>query len=265
MSNNRPIGVFDSGMGGLTVLNSINRKMPNEDIIYYGDTAHLPYGNKSSESIIKYSLNISEFLKSKNIKMLVVACNTASVYALDTLKERLDIPVLGVVESGVNAALENSRKAIGIIGTYGTVKSMAYEMMIKEKDSSRDTYSRACPLFVPLIEEGWINNRITREVAEVYLGGLRGKIDSIILACTHYPLIKDVIAGVFDREIQVVDSAMEVAKSVGHILTDNALDNPDEKPGKLEYFVSDAPELFKENGSLFLGRQIDAVGFFGSE
>lgn len=256
---NNPIGVFDSGMGGLTVLRAIMDKLPGEDMLYFGDTAHLPYGNKSPEAITRYSLEVAEFFMERNVKLMVVACNTASVYALDTLKEKLSIPVIGVVESGVNAALNRAKKSIGIIGTYGTIKSRTYENKIRSRNPDIKIYSRHCPLFVPLVEEGWIDHPVTREVAGIYLSDLREKIDLIILACTHYPLIKGVISETLGPDVNVIDSAMEVAKAVENkIMQMNILNHSSEKQ-RSEFYVTDAPDNFIKMGEIFLGSKIRRV------
>lgn len=257
--NNNPIGIFDSGMGGLTVLKAIRNRLPDENIVYFGDTAHLPYGNKSPESIIKYSFAISNFFIKKNIKLMVVACNTASVYSLKMLKDKMEFPVIGVVESGVNAALKTAKNSIGIIGTYGTIKSKVYEKQIISRNPDIKIYSRHCPLFVPLIEEGWIDHPVTKEVAKIYLYDLNNKVESLILACTHYPLIKKVISRVMEEKVCVIDSAEEVAKVVERKNNEFSIANTIMKDQNTEFYVSDAPEIFMEKGELFLGHKIEEV------
>jgi len=255
----RPVGIFDSGMGGLTVFKEISKVLPEESLIYFGDTAHLPYGSKSPEAVVKYSLAIAGFLKSMNIKLLVVACNTASVYALPELQNFMNIPVVGVVESGVNAALKTRKKSVCIIGTYGTIKSRAYEDSMREKAPDVKIFSRACPLFVPLVEEGWTGHYITEKIAGEYLAQYKDSIDSIILACTHYPLLKKVISKTLGDKISIIDSAEEVAKAVKKEINRQGMSAPENNEKTFKFFVSDAPELFKERGPLFLGQEIEKV------
>lgn len=257
-----PIGIFDSGMGGLTVLKEIRNLLPHEDIIYFGDTAHLPYGNKSKEAVTRYAFTAADFFSEHGVKLIVVACNTASVYAIAELKDKLSIPVIGVLESGVNAAIKNTRKAIGIIGTRGTINSRAYEEKISSINPELKIFAKPCPLFVPLIEEGWIDNPVTREVAKIYLSDLAGKIDSIILACTHYPLLKDIIAETIGPDVNVLDSATEVAKTVKEVLSRLKLDNSEDNTGNSRFFVSDSPDAFMKMGEKFLNDKIDNVELF---
>ncbi|MFW6134301.1 MAG: glutamate racemase [Elusimicrobiota bacterium] len=259
MKKENPIGIFDSGMGGLTVLKEVANKLNNENIIYFGDTAHLPYGNKSRNTVSKYSYAIAEFLKLKNIKLMVVACNTASVFALESLREKFNIPIIGVVDSGVNAAVREAKNSVGIIGTYATVKSKVYENKIRKINSKIQIYSRSCPLFVPLVEEGWLDHPVTKRVAEIYLNNLKEKIDSIILACTHYPMIKNVISETLGREIAIIDSAVEVAKEVKNKVSEMKMENKTNKKQEIKYFVSDSPELFKKEGTIFMGKRIENV------
>ncbi len=246
-----PIGVFDSGLGGLTVLKALSRRLPGEDFLYYGDTAHIPYGNKSADAVTRYSLSITRFLQDKGVKLIVTACNTASVYALETLKRELDIPVVGVAASGAAAAVQGGDRRVGVIGTYGTVKSGAYERLIKEISPRTEVISRACPLFVPLVEEGWVEHPVTAEVAGIYLEPLIGRVTSVILACTHYPVIKKTIEEVLGPEIRVIDSALEVAKTVEKMIENNGAGGKD--AGKCRFYVSDAPELFALRSPLFMG------------
>ncbi len=254
-----PIGIFDSGVGGLTVLKAVTERLPDENILYFGDTAHLPYGSKSPAAIKKYSLKVGEFFKFNDVKLMVVACNTASVYALDILREELEIPVIGVVESGANAALIEAKNSIGIIGTYGTMKSGMYKKMIRSKNPDIKIYSQPCPLFVPLVEEGWINHPVTKEVAEIYLSNIKEKIDTIILACTHYPLIRKVISHTLGPGINIVDSAQEVAKAVEEKMVQMNMLNDNDGKRKLEFYVSDAPDSFVKMGKLLLGYEMNDV------
>jgi glutamate racemase len=247
-----PIGIFDSGMGGLTVFNEVRKALPAEDIIYFGDTAHLPYGNKSAASVTKFSLQVRDFFYEKNVKLMLVACNTASVYAMKELKASSDIPVLGVVDAGVRASLKNSPEAVGIIGTYGTVKSRSYEEKLGAADGKIKLISRACPLFVPLVEEGWLNNDITRAVAHRYLDIFKGKIDTLILGCTHYPLLIDVISETVGEKVRVINSAVEIAAEVKSKAEELDLKNKSAKEPAYSFYVSDAPELFKERSAIFM-------------
>ncbi len=265
----KPIGIFDSGFGGLTVTKQILDLLPNEDVVYFGDTAHLPYGNKSKNVITNFSRNIIEFLKKQNVKMVVIACNTASAYSLNVLKKEFDIPIIGVIEPGARRAVLITRNnRIGIIGTEATVSSRTYERAINKIDRRANVFSQACPLLVPLVEEGWMNHSITRQVAELYLGSLiKEGIDSLILGCTHYPLIKPLIGDIMGNTVTLIDSSVEVARSVKDVLqAEDMLNSPKEvKKGKrgVEFFVSDNPRKFSKLGSMFLylpdGSQVNEI------
>jgi len=205
MTNNKgPIGIFDSGIGGLTVLKEIITALPDEDTLYLGDTARLPYGTKSEETVIKYSVENTRFLLKYNIKLLVVACNTASAVSLQVLRKQFSIPIVGVIEAGARAASRATKNGkVGIIGTETTVSSGAYTKAIREINSDIDTFGQSCPLFVPLVEEGWIDDDVTFTVAERYLGNLKDKgIDTLVLGCTHYPLLKGVIQKVMGDSVR---------------------------------------------------------------
>ena len=195
LNNNAPIGVFDSGVGGLTVAREIIRQLPNESIVYFGDTARVPYGSKSKDTIIRFSRQIVNFLKTKNVKAIVFACNTASAFALDTIERELDIPVIGVVKPGAITAIHSTKnKRIGIIGTEGTIKSEMYTSYIQSIDKDIEVVGKACPLFVPLVEEGMLDDEVTKEMATRYLKELQNEnIDSLILGCTHYPLLRKMV------------------------------------------------------------------------
>jgi len=213
-----PIGVFDSGIGGLTVVKRLSSTLPNESIIYFGDTARVPYGSKSNSTVIEYSIQDTKFLLQKNIKALVVACNTASSIAIPDLKKMFDIPIIGMIEPGSRMALKKSQsKKIGVIGTRATVSNLAYSKEIKKINSSAQVIEKPCPLFVPLAEEGWINHKATYEVAEEYLKELREeKIDTLVLGCTHYPILSEVIRKVIGSKVTLIDSGIassEVIKS----------------------------------------------------
>jgi len=217
----KAIGIFDSGIGGLTVLKEIVSVLPDENIIYLGDTARVPYGIRSPETVTRYSFENTQFLLSQEIKMLVVACNTASAISLDAVKKEFPLPVIGVLEPGARAAVASTKKRkVGVIGTEATIGSGAYEKAIKRLAPDVDVCSRACPLFVPLVEEGWTDNDVAALVAEKYLAPLRGEgIDTLVLGCTHYPLLKSVIRKVIGDDIVLIDSATETAKEVSDVLS----------------------------------------------
>ena len=259
--DSRPIGVFDSGLGGLTVVKSIKALLPSESIIYFGDTARVPYGNKSRELIKEYSSEITEFLVKKDSKMVVVACNTVSAMVLSTLKKNNSIPILGVIAPGVAEAISlTNNKYIGVIGTIATVNSGAYNTALKALDSNIETISQACPLFVPLAEEGWLEGDVVNMVVAHYLSPLKEKnIDTLILGCTHYPLLKNAIANQFNKTTVLIDSADAVARAVQKKLSDfDLLNNKDEK-GSLFCFVTDIPMHFETVGQQFLGSPLDSV------
>ncbi len=259
----RPIGVFDSGVGGLTVVKELNRLLPNERIIYFGDTGRVPYGNKSRETIIHYSLQVAYFLMKKKIKMLVIACNTASSVSLPTLKRHFHIPIIGVIEPGAKAAIENtSTNNIGVIGTLGTVKSNAYKKALKKISRKVNVYQDPCPLFVHLAEDGWNKNKIARMVADEYLKNLKGKdLDTLILGCTHYPLLKEVIQSSVGNKVALIDSGKETAKEVKRILDKRHLLNSRKLTEKNHsiFYVSDFPHKFKEVSQRFLSKELKHV------
>jgi glutamate racemase len=221
VSDTRPIGIFDSGVGGLTVLAALRRTLPNERFVYLGDTARLPYGTKSAETVIRYALRAANFLVAEGIKLLVVACNTASAAALPALEEALDLPILGVVAPGVRAALASTRGRIGVIGTESTIASEAYPRAVHAVRPQAQVTARACPLFVPLAEEGWFDHPVTQAVAREYLEPFAGgRVDTLILGCTHYPLLKRAIADAVGEGVVLVDSAEAVAAEVRGMLGD---------------------------------------------
>ncbi len=241
----KPIGVFDSGVGGLTVVDEIMEQLPNERIIYFGDTARVPYGNKSKKTIIKYSKQIVNFLLTKEVKAIVVACNTASAFALDEVASQVSIPVIGVVEPGAKAAASTTENNnIGIIGTKGTISSGIYQELLKKTHPEVKVYGKACPLFAPLVEEGWTHDPITFEVAKRYLSEFGNyNIDTLILGCTHYPLIRSTISRALEQKVELVNPAYETAKTLKQMLIDNNLES-NELGGKHEYYVSDGVEQF---------------------
>jgi len=257
----KPIGIFDSGLGGLTVFSEIRKLLPKEDLIYFGDTAHVPYGSKSKEVVTNYSLKIAEFLANQNVKMIVVACNTASAFALGALQRHFKLPISGVILPGAKSAVElSSRKRIGVIGTEGTIKSSSYDRAIRSLSKKAKILSAPCPLFVPLIEEGWVSHPVTAAVAREYLTPLSRKgIDVMVLGCTHYPLIKKIIRAVVDRNILLVDSAEAAAKDVAATLTQKQLLQEKGPFGKYKFYVSDAPDKFKVLGKRFLGHSVENV------
>jgi len=257
----KAIGIFDSGVGGLTVLKEVVRSLPQEDTIYFGDTARVPYGTKSPETVIRYSRQIANYLLSRDIKLLVVACNTASAVALSQLQKELPIPVVGVIEPGARAACQVTRSGkVGVIGTAGTIGSSAYTKAIKRINPDIEVVTKACPLFVPLAEEGWVDNEVARLTAKIYLDELKAqKVDTLVLGCTHYPILKEVIAEVMGPEVTLVDSAEETASTVTQILREGSLLRPDGEKGNHHYYVSDIPAGFIRVGNRFLGGRLGDV------
>jgi len=253
----RPIGVFDSGVGGLTVVKELIRQLPSEDIVYFGDTARVPYGIKSKDTVIRFSIENILFLLKQDVKLICVACNTASSLALPQIKKHFKIPIVGVITPGVREAVyATQNKRIGIIGTRGTVKSRAYEAEIKNLDPKISVTSVACPLFVPFVEEGWLSGRVLTEVAKTYLAPLKkAKVDTVILGCTHYPIIKQVIIKVLGGQIKLIDSAKQVAIEVKKILAVEGMLN-EKHNGRSKFYVSDNPEWFSSLAKRFLGRDI---------
>jgi glutamate racemase len=251
--DNRSIGIFDSGLGGLTVLAELIQSLPNEQFIYVGDTARVPYGSRSQETVIKYSLEIASFLVKKNIKLLVVACNTASAYALNSLKKQFSIPIVGVIEPGVNAFFNKSNHtSVAVIGTRATIKSNVYEKLIHKRDPEINVYSKACPLFVPLVEEGWIHHSITKEIIKEYLQEIVDKdIQDLILGCTHYPLLKMDIKSVYPH-LSLIDSSKETAKFVKSILEKNKIKNNSDKPQPITIYLTDITDKVSFLEKLFL-------------
>lgn len=259
--NSRPIGIFDSGLGGLTVMAEIHKKLPGEDLIYFGDTAHVPYGSKSKEVVTGFSREISAFLLRKKVKMIVVACNTASAFALPALRKGFKVPVIGVIEPGAKAALSVTLKGkIGVIGTEGTIKSSTYTKALKRLDGRAKVRGAACPLFVPLVEEGWLTHPVTRMVAREYIAPLsRRGIDTLVLGCTHYPLLKKVIGAAAGKGIALIDSATATAVEVAGVLKDLGMENPRVSGGRCGFYVSDSPAKFRKLGQRFMGQAIQSV------
>lgn len=257
----KAIGIFDSGVGGLTVLREIVRNLPQEDTIYVGDTARVPYGTKSPATVVRYSKEITSFLMRRDIKLLVVACNTASAVSLTELKKQFSIPIVGVIEPGARRAAAATRNGkVGVIGTEGTIRSSAYAKAIKRINGEIEVITRACPLFVPLAEEGWIDNEVARLAARTYLEGLReAGVDTLVLGCTHYPLLKGIIAETMGEGVTLVDSAEETALTVAEILREKELLRPASESGNHHYFVSDVPAGFIRIGNRFLGGKLGDV------
>lgn len=257
----RPIGVFDSGIGGLTVVKEIMEQLPGESIVYFGDTARVPYGTKSKETVTRYSFQCIRFLLEKKVKAIVVACNTASAASLDAAKESFDIPFVGVVEPGAITACQSTKvNKIGIIGTEGTVSSGAYEKEINIINNEVKMVLKACPLFVPIAEEGWQDTEIARLTAREYLTELKGKgIDALIMACTHYPMLEKTIAEIMGDDIKLVNPAYETAKSLKQMLYGMDLRNEGGDKPNHQFFVSDNPVKFKKVGENFLRKPISYV------
>lgn len=260
MSDSRPIGVFDSGVGGLTVLQAISRRLPGESLVYFGDTAHLPYGNKSREAVTRFSLEVARFLKRLDIKLLVVACNTASALALAALKRELGIPVIGVIEPGARAAAKaTASRRVGIIATEATVASRAYQEALARLLPGARAIGKACPLFVPLIEEGWWSHPVTTQVAREYLAPVaKAKVDTLILGCTHYPLLKPALGLVMGKRVRLIDSAEETAREVEALLDRLQLRRRRGR-GSRRFFASDGPERFLALAKRLLGVSADRV------
>jgi len=253
-----PIGVFDSGVGGLTVVREIMRQIPNEKIVYFGDTARVPYGNKSKETVTRYSRQIVRFLQTKQVKAIVVACNTASAFALDEIEKEIDIPIIGVVRPGAKVAAEATRNGrVGVIGTAGTVGSNIYSTYIKQIKPNAEVTSKACPLFVPLVEEGLWQDPVTDEIAMRYLSELIDiGIDTLILGCTHYPLLTEVIAEIMGPEVTLVSAGEESAFELKRLLKANGLRAEETRCGEPAFYVSDRAEDFDRIASVFLQEEL---------
>ena len=257
-----PIGIFDSGIGGLTVFKAMRRALPREDLVYFGDTARVPYGTKSKETITKFSVENVNFLQSFDVKMVVVACNTASALSLEALQQRFALPVIGVIEPGAREAIRRSKNGrIGVIGTKSTIGSNAYETWLRRLEPSVKVYSSACPLFVPFVEEGWLEGDVIGKVAKAYLAPLKNfKIDTLILGCTHYPLLSKVIQKAVGPKVRLVNSAEETAKEAAKLLSQRGLENAlRSKSPEPRFYVSDESEQFRALGERFLGRPIPSV------
>lgn len=257
----RAIGVFDSGVGGLTVFRELRRCLPGEDLVYLGDTARVPYGTKSAPTVCRYAVEAGNFLLQQQVKLIVVACNTASAVALDLLAAQFDVPIVGVIEPGSRRALEVSRHGrIGVIGTEGTIRSQAYEKAIRAGRADVTVTVAACPLFVPLAEEGWADHPVATMAAEDYLAPLlRQDIDTLVLGCTHYPLLKSTLQKIIGDGVVLIDSAEETAKTVAVLLRQHNLQRQESHRGAERYFVTDIPDRFRKVGGTFLGGSLDNV------
>ena len=261
MSAAAPLGVFDSGIGGLTVAHALFERLPGESVVYFGDTARVPYGPKSPETVRRYSGEILAFLLQRGVKMVVVACNTSTAHALEYLRERSPVPVVGVIEPGARAAVRASVLGrIGVIGTAGTVASGAYERALRAIRATVEVHGQACPLFVPLIEEGWFDHPATELIAREYLAPLRAAgVDALVLGCTHYPLIKPLLARVMGPGVRLIDSAEETAEAVHHELAARQLLAPAGGAGDHQFVVSDDEPHFRTVGARFLGERLRRV------
>ncbi|MFH1251279.1 MAG: glutamate racemase [bacterium] len=259
--NNRPIGVFDSGLGGLTVVNQLIQYLPQESIVYFGDTARVPYGTKSPETIRKFAVQITRYLQSQGVKLIVVACNTVSSVAMENVVELSSVPVIGVIQPGARAALQKSKnRRIGVIGTSATVSAGKYNSVLSSIAPDVVVFAQACPLFVPLVEEGWIDSEVTEMVARIYLEPLiRQSIDTLILGCTHYPIIKDTIKKIVDKDIEIVDSAIQTALEVRAVLSSNNLLNDSGTLPEHLYYVSDFPQKFEDIARRLLGQPLKNI------
>jgi glutamate racemase len=255
-----PVGVFDSGLGGLTVAHAIMQQLPAESLIYFGDTARVPYGPKSPDTVRRYSREISGFLIEQGVKAIVVACNTATAHALPVLREELPVPVIGVVEPGARAAVRATRTGhIGVIGTAGTIRSQAYVRAIHAEAPDARVTALACPLFVPLVEEGWTNHEAAHLIAEEYLAPfVKDRIDTLVLGCTHYPLLKPLIGEIIGRSVRLIDSAEETAADTSRMLAAHQLAAA-EGEGEYRFIASDDPQQFLTLGRRFLGSAIERV------
>src|SRR3990170_3346154 len=256
-----PIGVFDSGVGGLTVARALMQRLPNESIFYFGDTARVPYGVKSEETIAHFALQIAQFLLEKQVKLLIVACNTMAAVAARAIADLAPVPVLDVIEAGAQAAAAATRnKSVGVIGTLATVTSGAYDRAIHRHDPAIRIVSQACPLLVPLVEEGWLDHPVTRLTAQEYLAPVLAQhIDTLVLGCTHYPLLKALLQDVVGPNIGLVDSALAMAEITASLLQERGLQNPSGLPPGYRFYVTDVPLRFQAIGERFLGRALPNV------
>ncbi len=255
------IGIFDSGMGGLTVLRAIRERLPSEPLLYLGDTARVPYGSKSAATVERYAQACAGVLVKQGVKLLVVACNTASAYALPCLRAELDAPVLGVIEPGAQAAASQTRNGrVGVIGTAATIGSGAYQEALLRVNEDLRVVAQHCPLFVPLAEEGWTDGPVPRQVASHYLASMRqAEVDTLVLGCTHYPLLKTVIGEVMGDSVTLIDSAEATSAVVAEVLGGAGLVAPEGETARQRFLVTDSPQRFAEAGARFLGHELREV------
>ncbi len=262
-ASSKAIGVFDSGVGGLTVVKEICKKLPHEHIIYLGDTARVPYGTRSAHTVQRYAISNTDFLLKQDIKLLVIACNTASAVATGTLQDKYDIPIIDVIRPGARAAVASTRsRRIGIIGTEGTITSGAYQKEIGLLDPECRIFAQSCPLFVPLAENGWCgrDDEVVALTARRYLATLiQSRVDTLVLGCTHYPLLREAIQSVMGPDVAIIDSAEETARDVFDMLAGNNILNPEQGAAECAFFVTDIPHRFSETGSRFFGRELESV------
>ena len=257
--NNNAIGVFDSGLGGLSAVKQMLRTMPNENIIYFGDTGRVPYGNRSNDTIRKYAIQDANFLMTHNVKMIVAACGTVSSVAPD-LGDILKIPFTGVVNPTCYSALSSSKNGkVGVIGTTATINSHSYKTRIQEKNPAFEVFEQDCPLFVPLVENGFIdrNDPVVKLIVERYMAPLKNAgVDTVILGCTHYPILKEAIADFMGENVTLIDSGKETALYTKKVLLENSLSNTNNKEGSAQFFVSDTPDNFEKIATLFLSKNM---------
>lgn len=264
MDRNAPVGVFDSGVGGLTVAREIIRQIPEERMVYFGDTARLPYGSKSEDTVIRYSRQIIRFLRTMDVKAIVIACNTASAYALETVQKETDIPVIGVINAGARTAVKVTRNGkIGVIGTEGTIGSGIYTEVMRKLKPDIEVFGKSCPLFVPLVEEGLLHDSVTDEIASRYLSVLKGKyIDTLVLGCTHYPLLRSTVRRLMGEEVTLVNPAYETALELKGLLADQGIGRDEREPlrgEKYQFFVSDLAEKFTDFATAILPGEVKAT------
>jgi glutamate racemase len=257
----RPIGVFDSGIGGLTVVRALMECLPHENIVYFGDTARVPYGPKSPQVVREYTGQDTDFLVRHDVKMIVVACNTVSSVALDVVQKHAKVPVVGVIIPGARAAVNaTTTKRVGVIGTVGTIASNAYTNAIRQCDPAVEVFGQACPLFVPLAEEGWTEHKATELIVKEYLFPMKlQKIDTLVLGCTHYPILRNVIAAMFNDDMRLIDSGEAAASEVSGVLDEHEMRNTSKHQANVQFFVSDIPQKFTEVGERFLGQKLGRV------
>jgi glutamate racemase len=261
MADDRPIGVFDSGIGGLTVVRELIGRLPHESIIYFGDTARVPYGSKSPATVARYADEAAAFLMSRDVKLVVIACNTATAHACETLRATLPVPVIGVIEPGARAAVQATTTGrVGVIGTAGTIRSGAYDLAVRRMLPDARVYAQPCPLFVPVVEEGWRTHPAARLIAEEYLKPVREMdVDVLILGCTHYPLLHDLVAEIMGESVRLVDSAGETASEVEALLDELGMRRDSGEPPLYTFIASDSPLRFRDVGRVFIGDMLTSV------